>query len=240
MAIHSAQPSPAYQTLYTYMPTQTTRRIPTQRQPTDPPHRWSIHTYPTHLKTHSERQRLGAAATRRRVGPTRSLRMAAGRLHPRRARPRARPTHSTAPPPTRPPRPRARQHPRDTSWPIQTRQSPGEDANIDWLVLGQRIDVETLPESNAQHFQFHSELLLAPANQTSSPTAPSPNHAPVAKAATWSVRASKKSGPTAMDGLKVRFHWHRNDPADETSTCWVPERPLGGQRIRQQPIPRIG
>ena len=41
---------------------------------------------------------------------------------------------------------------------------PNEDTNIDWIVLGQRIDVrETAPESNAQHFEFRSELLLAPA-----------------------------------------------------------------------------
>ena len=119
---------------------------------------------------------------------------------------------------------------------------PTEDANIDWLVLGQRIDVrETAPESNAQHFQFHSELLLAPANQTLVPDRTVAKPRASSQSATVVGPAEQEVWTDRYGRVKVRFHWHRDDPADETSTCWLRSSSLwAGNEYGNSHIPRIG
>ena len=119
---------------------------------------------------------------------------------------------------------------------------PNEDTNIDWIVLGQRIDVrETAPESNAQHFEFRSELLLAPATEPIVPDRQFSKPRALTQTAIVVGPADQEVWTDVYGRIKVKFHWHRDDPADQTSTCWLRVSNLwSGHEYGASHIPRIG
>ena len=70
-------------------------------------------------------------------------------------------------------------------------------------MLGQRVDVrETAPESNAQHFEFRSELLLAPATEPIVPDRQFSKPRALTQTATVVGPPIKKSGPTSTAASK--------------------------------------
>ena len=119
---------------------------------------------------------------------------------------------------------------------------PSEDTHHDWLILGHQLDITENPaESRAeQRFHVHTEFTLQPATQA---IRPEPLAKPQARLQTATVvgPAEQELWTDAYGRIKVKFHWHRNDPANETSTCWIrASTPWMGHQYGAIQLPRIG
>ena len=119
---------------------------------------------------------------------------------------------------------------------------PSEDTHHDWLILGHQLDITENPaESRAeQRFHVHTEFTLQPATQA---IRPEPLAKPQARLQTATVvgPAEQELWTDAYGRIKVKFHWHRNDPANETSTCWIrASTPWMGHQYCAIQLPRIG
>ena len=119
---------------------------------------------------------------------------------------------------------------------------PSEDTHHDWLILGHQLHITENPaESRAeQRFHIHTEFTLQPATQA---IRPEPLAKPQARLQTATVvgPAEQELWTDAYGRIKVKFHWHRNDPANETSTCWIrASTPWMGHQYGAIQLPRIG
>ena len=121
---------------------------------------------------------------------------------------------------------------------------PSEVANRSWIVLAtQTTFTEVAPEAMAnQAVQFTCEVNFTVQPDTE-PVRPDPVVKPEAALQTATV-----VGPEGQEvwtdqygRVKVQFHWHRGDPANELSTCWIRcANTWAGNEYGASHIPRIG
>ena len=119
---------------------------------------------------------------------------------------------------------------------------PTEAANRDWLILGHTLHITENPaESRAeQRFHVHTDFIVQPDTQA---IRPEPIAKPQARLQTATVvgPAEQELWTDTYGRIKVKFHWHRNDPANEQSTCWMrTATPWMGHQYGAIQVPRIG
>ena len=119
---------------------------------------------------------------------------------------------------------------------------PSEDANRDWLIIGHQLNITENPaETRAQQrFNVHTEFIVQPDTQI---LRPEPLPKPRARLQTATVVGPKEREmwTDSYGRIKVKFHWHRNDPANEQSTCWIrTSTPWMGHEYGAIQLPRVG
>ena len=119
---------------------------------------------------------------------------------------------------------------------------PSELANRRWLLLGQKVTLEEIATESqgARGFSARTEFWVQP---DTVPLRPNLRAKPIADVQTATVvgPAGREMWTDRFGRVKLRFHWHRNDPANEQSSCWVRvAEPWAGQEYGGVHIPRIG
>ena len=119
---------------------------------------------------------------------------------------------------------------------------PSELANRSWLLLGQSIRLQEIATESqgARGFSTQTEFRVQPDTE---PLRPEPRPKPVADLQTATVvgPVGREMWTDAYGRVKIRFHWHRDDPANEQSSCWVRVmEPWAGQEYGGVHLPRIG
>ncbi|HET9958674.1 MAG TPA: type VI secretion system tip protein TssI/VgrG [Polyangiaceae bacterium] len=125
---------------------------------------------------------------------------------------------------------------------------PDDEQNRQYLVVGNRFRlteyerVSGSQASGADQQTYQSNLLLIPANHPFRPERKTPK--PVIAGPQTAIVVGPSGSEIWTDELarvKVKFHWHREDPANETSSCWIRvAQSWSGAGFGAQFVPRMG
>lgn len=119
---------------------------------------------------------------------------------------------------------------------------PSEAANRAWLVLGQELTLAEIA-TESQGARGFSASVRFEVQADTVPLLPEPRTKPLAQVQTATVVGpfGREMWTDAFGRVKLRFHWHRDDPANETSSCWVRVlEPWAGAEYGGVHVPRIG
>lgn len=119
---------------------------------------------------------------------------------------------------------------------------PSEAANRSWLVLAQDLTLAEIA-SESQGARGFSASVRFEVQADTVPLVPEPRPKPLADVQTATVVGpfGREMWTDAFGRVKLRFHWHRDDPANETSSCWVRVlEPWAGAEYGGVHVPRIG
>ena len=119
---------------------------------------------------------------------------------------------------------------------------PSESANRSWLVLRQELSLEEIATESQSARGFSAQTVFWVQPDTL-PLVPEPRPKPLAQVQTATVVGpfGREMWTDRFGRVKLRFHWHRADPANEHSSCWVRvAQPWAGQEYGGVHIPRIG
>ena len=119
---------------------------------------------------------------------------------------------------------------------------PSEAANRSWLVLGQELTLAEIA-SESQGARGFSASVRFEVQADTVPLVPEPRTKPLAQVQTATVVGpfGREMWTDAFGRVKLRFHWHRDDPANETSSCWARVlEPWAGAEYGGVHVPRIG
>lgn len=116
------------------------------------------------------------------------------------------------------------------------------ESNRGWLVLGTEYEMsEIAPESGKTLFEVKVRFLVQPDIEQVRPDRVIQKPLARPQSAVVVGPEGREIWTNEYSRVKIRFHWHREDPANENSSCWVRvTSPWAGSNYGGIQIPRVG